>query len=208
MELDELKNIWKNRDSFQPKLEGEIAAMLRGKSHSIIDKLKRSLWMELIFTSIGFFILLYYALKLPNGALKWSFISFVVLFSGYIFYYIKQLNLFRHFEGSDDSLRNNLATLVANLDHYLRLYKLSYSLLYPIFFILILSFVIMDRGMDDFLETLHDTTTLIYLVFLVAVLFASSLWLTNWYLKKLYGNHVEKLKALLGDIAALMDERP
>lgn len=203
MELDELKNIWKNRDTFQPKLESEILAMLKGKSSSIIDKLKRNLLFELIFTSAAFLVLLYYSFTLQTGALKWSFIAFLVLFSGYIIYYIKQLNVFRHFRTSDENLRTNLENLVHDMDKYLRFYKMSYSLLYPIFLMLILLFVIMDRGMDGFLDSIMELKMILYLLFLIGVFLASSLWFTNWYLNKLYGNHVEKLKELLNDINEL-----
>ena len=46
MELDELKHIWKKTDvDFHPKGEAELASMLKGNSKSIIDKLKRSVWL-------------------------------------------------------------------------------------------------------------------------------------------------------------------
>jgi hypothetical protein len=56
MELEDLKSIWKRKQGYEPKQEAEIASMLRGRSNSIISKLKRSVWFELIFTiacSIG-----------------------------------------------------------------------------------------------------------------------------------------------------------
>jgi glucan phosphoethanolaminetransferase (alkaline phosphatase superfamily) len=206
MELDDLKNIWNKRDTFQPKLEEEIASMLKGKSNSIIAKLKRNIWVELIFTSIASIILLYYSFTIPNGALKWSFVSFLLLYAGYILYYIKQLNVFRQFRTSDENLRTNLENLVHDLDKYLKFYRMSYSLLYPVFFILMLIFVIMDRGMHDFLEAIQETKMIICLILVIGIFLASSLWFTNWYLKKLYGNHVEKLKLLLKDISELGDE--
>ena len=208
MELDELKNIWKNRDTFQPKPESEILVMLKGKSSSIIDKLKRNLLLELVFTSVAFLVLLYYSFTLQNGALKWSFIAFLILFSGYIIYYLKQLNVFRQFRTSDENLRTNLENLIHDLDKYLRFYKMSYSLLYPIFFMLILLFVIMDRGMDGFLASMMEIKMILYMLFLIGVFLASSLWFTNWYLNKLYGNHVEKLKELLNDINELRLDAP
>jgi len=53
MELDDLKSIWKqDKPGFEPKKEEEIASMIKGRSNSIISKLKRSVWFELIFTIV------------------------------------------------------------------------------------------------------------------------------------------------------------
>jgi glucan phosphoethanolaminetransferase (alkaline phosphatase superfamily) len=199
MELDDLKQIWHRKESFLRKHEQEIAMMLKGSSKSPIAKLKRNLWFELIYTGVAWLIMLYYALTLPSGALKWSFISFLVLFLGYMMYYLQQLRLFRDFETKKD-LRTNLEHLVGELDKYIRFYRLSYSVLYPVFLVLILLFVIIDRGMDNFLDHISSVKTLVTLLFLVGLFFASSLWFANWYLKRMYGNHIDKLRELLKDI--------
>jgi len=205
MELDDLKQIWHQQGGFSPKQEQEIAEMLKGKSKSTITKLKRNLWFELVFTGGAWLVMLYFVLTLPNGALKWSFISFLILFIGYIIYYVLQLRLFRDLKTTQD-IRTNLENLVDDLDQYLRYYRLSYSLLYPIFLVLVLAFVILDRGMDNFLDHLKDMKTILYLVFLLGVFLASSLWFANWYLKKMYGNHVDKLRELLSDIDSVVTE--
>jgi hypothetical protein len=201
MELEELKSIWKSSDpGFSPKNEAEIAQMLKGNSQSIVDKLKRSVWFELIFTLVAGIALLVYALTLPSGALKWTSVSILVLFVGYSFYYIKKLTLLVKYNPAAENIRASLERLTDNLSSYLRFYKRSYTLLYPIYFVLGLLFVAMERGMDKFLANLSQPRTIIYLLVIGLVFFFCSTWLTNWYLKKLYGNHLEKLKGLLHDI--------
>ena len=201
MELEELKSIWKSSDpGFSPKNEAEIAQMLKGNSQSIVDKLKRSVWFELIFTLVAGIALLVYALTLPSGALKWTSVSILILFVGYSFYYIKKLTLLVKYNPAAENIRASLERLTDNLSSYLRFYKRSYTLLYPIYFVLGLLFVAMERGMDKFLANLSQPRTIIYLLVIGLVFFFCSTWLTNWYLKKLYGNHLEKLKSLLHDI--------
>jgi glucan phosphoethanolaminetransferase (alkaline phosphatase superfamily) len=201
MELEELKSIWKSSDpGFSPKNEAEIAQMLKGNSQSIVDKLKRSVWFELVFTLVAGIALLVYALTLPSGALKWTSVSILVLFVGYSFYYIKKLTLLVKYNPAAENIRASLERLTDNLSSYLRFYKRSYTLLYPIYFVLGLLFVAMERGMDKFLANLSQPRTIIYLLVIGLVFFFCSTWLTNWYLKKLYGNHLEKLKGLLHDI--------
>jgi len=201
MELEELKSIWKSSEpGFQPKDETEIASMLTGRSLSIIDKLKRSVWLELIFTVVVSVGLLIYALTLPAGALKWTSISILLTFLAYTFYYVKKLILLNRFHPGYENIRANLISLIDSLSGYLKFYKRSYTLLYPIFFCLFLLFISIERGTEKFIENLSKPATIINVLCMAALYYFLSTWFTNWYLKKLYGNHLEKLKGLLNDI--------
>jgi hypothetical protein len=201
MELDELKDIWKKTDAdFSRKGEAEIAAMLKGNSKSIIAKLKRSAWIELLFTLVSGVLLLIYALTLPSGALKWTSVSILAIFVGYCFYYIKKLILLSRFNPGDHNVKANLEKLIDNLSNYLRFYKRSYAILYPVYFCIALAFGAIERGVDEFMSTLAKPKTILYLVALGGLFFFCATWLVNWFLQKLYGNHLEKLKNLLGDL--------
>jgi len=202
MELEELKNIWKNKGpGFQPKDEAEIALMLKGTSQSIVTKLKRSTWFELIFTVVVGIALLVYAMTLPAGAIKWLFVSLLVMLVAYSFYYVKKLILLNQFSSAHENIRANLEKLVDNLTSYLKFYKRSYTILYPLYFILGLLFAGIERGADDFFQNLIRPKTIISLVTLAIFFYFSSTFMANWYLKKLYGNHLEKLKGLLSDLS-------
>jgi uncharacterized MAPEG superfamily protein len=201
MELEELKDIWqKSRPDFQPKDEAEIASMLKGKSKSIIAKLKQSVWFELIFTFVAGLAMLVYALLLPSGAAKWTSVSILILFIAYTFYYIKKLLLLRSFNQGDDHLKANLQRLADSLTSYLTFYKRSYSILYPVYFCLGLLFGLLESGSDRFFEMLSKPKVIGYLIATAATFFFISTWFTKWYLKKLYGNQLEKLKCLLKDL--------
>ena len=201
MELEDLKDIWKkNKPEYRPKNENEIALMLNGRSQSIVNKLKRSVWFELIFTLAAGIALLSYALTLKNGALKWTSISILILFVVYSFYYIKKLALLNRFDPGQENLKVHIEALIENLSGYLKFYKRSYTILYPVYFCLGLLFGGLERGADEFFHTITKPAVILYLVFLAVLFFFCSTWLTNWYLKKLYGNHLEKLKKLLKEL--------
>ena len=201
MELEELKNIWKNNGpEFQPKDEEEIALMLKGRSMSIIDKLKRNVWLELIFTVALSIVLLIYATTLETGSLKWTSISLLLLFIAYAFYYIKKLMLLNRFSGVNENIRDNIAMLVENLTDYVKFYKRSYAILYPIYFCLGILFGALERGTGKYIEYLSRPSNLIYLLAMALLFFFISTWFASWYLKKLYGNHLDKLKELLNEL--------
>src|SRR5687767_9120353 len=116
MELEDLKSIWKNSEpAFQAKNEKEIALMLKGKSVSIINKLKRNVLFELaiaVAVSVG---LLIYALSLETGALKWTSISLLLMCLVYSIYYVKKLLLLNRFLILDGNLHDTISLLVQNL---------------------------------------------------------------------------------------------
>lgn len=201
MELDELKSIWeKKRTDFVPKDEHELAAMLKGNSQSIVHKLKRSVWFELIFTVIAGVALLAYALLLPNGALKWTSVSILALFVCYSVYYIKKLAVLNRFNPGDDNLRANLVKLIENLSSYLNFYTKSYTILYPVYFVLGLLFRGLESGSERFFETITNPRTILYLVLVGVVFYIATRIFTSWYLRKLYGNHLAKLRMLLSEL--------
>lgn len=201
MELEDLKSIWKNKEpGFQAKDEHEIALMLKRRSNSIIDKLKRNVWFELILTVAVSIALLIYAITLETGALKWTSISLLIMCLIYTFYYIKKLTLLNRFRSVNENLHDNISLLIENLTGYLKFYKNSYAILYPVYFSLGLLFGALERGTDTYISFLSRPRTIIYLLLGAALFFFISSRFASWYLKKLYGNHLDKLKNLLNEL--------
>lgn len=201
MEIEDLKDIWrKQNEAFRPRDESELATMLKGKSTSIVTRLKRSVWFELIFTLVAGLGLLAYALTLPGGWLKWTSISMVILFCIYSIYYYKNLNLLNRFDPANQNLKDNLTRLVRDLKSYLKYYKRSYAVLYPLYFFLGLVFTALEYGAKGFFNRVSQPEVIASLVAVAILIFICSTWLTAWYLGKLYGNHLEKLETLLEEL--------
>lgn len=199
MEFDELKNIWK-KESFLSMKEEDIAVMVKGRSKSIVSKLKRRAWFELMLTLSAGFFLLYYSFTSPVGALKWTYISLVILFAAFIVYYVKKISLLNRFTICQDNIRANIQRLVSDLNVYLKFYRRGSVILYPFYFFLMLFFIVIDLGMENFLYSLSQPAILISLGLVVLFISACSLWITSWYVDKLYGNYVKKLEELLNDL--------
>ena len=201
-ELDDLKSIWKQVRPGMEKKEEEIASMIKGRSNSIISKLKRSVWFELIFTILCGVALGMYATTIENGGLMWTIVSLIVLFVSYLFYYIKKIILLNQFDSSSENLKNSLEHLLKRLTTYLTFYKRSYAILYPVYFCLGVLFGAIERGFDDFVQHVSQPKVIFMLVGLAVLFFLVTIFVTNWYLKKLYGNHLDKLKELLHELKA------
>jgi hypothetical protein len=201
MELEELKSIWKSSvPVFERKDEREIANMLRGKSAFIIDKLKRSVWFELIVTVLVGVGLLIYALTLPPGALKWTCVAILGSTLLYTCLYVKKLMVLNRFNPGNSGIRGNLIMITDTLSGYVTFYKRSITVLYPMFFCLSLLFAGIERGAEKFFENLTRPAVLIFTLVMAGVYYFLSTRFANWFVKKLFGNHLEKLKSLLNDI--------
>lgn len=199
-ELDDLKSIWKGNKPFDAKPTEEIAAMLKGRSNSPIAKLKRSTWFELLLTLAFGLGMLIFSFTLSSGALKWSIVATLILFVAYCVYYLKKLRLLHRFDPSQQTIRENLEKLIKDLSAYLTFYRISYNVLFPVYFFLVILFTAIERGADAFWNQLSQPETILRLVFASVVFIAIIMIASKWYLKKLYGNHLETLKDLLKDI--------
>ena len=200
MELDDLKNIWQKSDLYRPRREEEISEMLKGRSKSIIAQLKRNVWFELVFTLMGGMLLLYYVFSIPSQSFRVAFTLVLLSFVLYIIYYVKKIKLLRRFEGSQGNVRANLEQLISDLEAFLRFYYRSYTILFPGFLLLTLILAIAELGVTQFLESLTEWRTILYLLFLVSFSVALAFWIGKWYLGKLYGTHLQKLRALLREL--------
>ncbi len=202
-ELEDLKQIWRSHEQgYEPKKESEIAVMLQGRSNSIIGKLKRNVWFELIFTIACSVALLVYALTLEAGAIMWTIISLIVLFTAYLFYYVKKLLLLGKFDASGGNIKSSLENLYQKLTVYVNFYRKSYTVLYPVYFFLGLFFGALETGLDGFISRMQEPKTVITLVVLMGLFFILGFVATHFYLKKLYGNHLTKIKELLNELQA------
>jgi uncharacterized membrane protein YfcA len=199
-ELDDLKLIWKQERPFETKDDAEIALMLRGQSKNLITKLKRSVWFELALTVACITGLGIYGLSLKPGALMWTILALLVLLVSYSFYYVKKIMLLNDYHTSAENLRSNLQNLVDKLDAYMKFYKRSYAILYPLFFLLGILFGILESGVEPFVQKFRDPVNALAVILLTLVFMVGVYTITDWYLRKLYGNHITKLKSLLKDL--------
>lgn len=200
MELDDLKSIWKDQPAFNNKDAGQIADMLKRKSNSIASRLKRSVWFELMITLVATILMLLYVLTLPGGYVQSFFIFAIIVFIAYLVYYVKKLSVINEFQHGDGNLKETVQKLVDTLTVYLKFYRRSYSLLYPISFVVGLALSAVQRGFDNFVQAMLSPRVFIPILGVLVLFIFTATWFTTWYLKKLYGNHIDRLKEILRDL--------
>lgn len=200
MELDNLKEIWKGLDDKRTPVgsDEEILSMLQKKSQRPIAKMKRNLIIELVSVVILYSATIVYYLVAWRGRYwELSLMMFLVgLFC--IFYYYRKYNLLNKMECVACEVRSNLQRQLITLEKYVKLYFITGTLLTPIAYI-ITGFIIFTKTPGQS----YDTNS--YLIFAaIGILLTIAIYFVNiWYVNKLYGQHVRKLKEVLREMEGI-----
>lgn len=202
MELDELKNLWSkniDNDIKQQQVEQqEIQQLLRNKSTSIIEKLRRNLLFEIALFMVCLLLIAIVPIYFKNKEVTiLCMVAIAFIFVPYLLYYIKKYKELKRFSSYHQDIKSNLKLMIIQLEKYLNIYFWGSLLLTPI------------SGFLSGFAILYEMKALGYLAYFdifntatLAVIFSFALMLTlisypimKWYIRKLYGQHLEKLKA-------------
>src|SRR5574343_145292 len=197
MDLDHLKSIWKEQDRLSDTdAEKEMTLMLQKKSKGPIAKMKRNLLAELVVV-----VVLYVAVIsnfwFANGGQYWEngLLLFVI---GIVFliYYVYKNRLLSQMECLSCEVRSNLQMQVSTLEKYVRFYFLAGVIITPLAYF--------ASGAIIFYKSVlpfhFSSPTLWIFIGFGLPLSILSYYLNKWYVNKLYGQHVAKLKELLGQL--------
>ncbi len=203
MELDQLKQMWgeiatdKNVSS-----DEEIQAMLRKKSKSPIAKMKRNLFIEMIVVVVLYGVTIAdYFIRYKGAMLSIAWIMLAAFFL-YMFYYIRKRKLLYEMECISCEVKSNLQLQLRTLVKYIRLYLIIGTLLFPV--IMIIMSVVLFFYSVEMQELPKQTPFLPFLavVSIIALLLTIPLYFLNkWYVRKLYGQHADKLKAIVNEMS-------
>lgn len=204
MELDELK-IELNRkfNAEHQKSSEDFALLLNKKTSSLIARIKRSIWIELISCIVFTIVFALVAIFSPYWSLKIYFAVFTLVCVAFLFvlrYLLKRTN---EFAGTTLPVKSNLASLLSILREYIKRYFQLTMILIP--FCLVFSFLLRyyDPGHSPSQNLTASITTSILIISAViytAALIVGVYYFTKWYLKKLYGNYLSQLEELIAEL--------
>lgn len=206
MELESLKTIWKDVSINTAATSAEdLEQMLSKKSKSPIAKLKRNLMWEMIAVAVLYGFTIIYYLSANKPGMLYMVMMLLVLGALYGWYYVAKRKLLNSMECVTCEVKSNLSTQLTTLEKLVKLYLWVGTLIVP--FLLILSFLVglffMDNG-----ELLAKIGNKIFIVFGIWVLISFILtipvfFLNKWYVHKLYGQHVKKLRQIVNEMNEL-----
>jgi hypothetical protein len=215
MELDSLKDIWKNLDEedLQPGREVPVLSMLQKRSQGTIAKLKRNLNRELaavliIYSSTIWYIVMYQGLY-PELAVLLGLVG-----GAFLFYYYRKNKLLKQMQCVSCEVRSNLKTQLVTLEKYVRFYFVAGTILTPLAYFAAGVITLFNApeaqpalGDGPFeaqtsvsqMPIAHISSHRFFVLFVSigVVITVGSYFLNRWYINKMYGQYIQKLKDLL-----------
>jgi len=206
MELDQWKEIWKEEGESPSNDARKLKLLLEKKSKSPVAKMKRNLKIELwlIIISYGAMIMFYFiAFK---GQL--SEVSWFMLFIGLLFvaYYQRKNKLLSEMECLSCQVKSNLQKQTTTLEKYIRFYLIAGTALAPVSLLFFAWLFNVKRRTNTNYNILYPSPdnplwkvalAWVVLTVIITILFY---FMNKWYVRKLYGKHVEKLKEVLNEM--------
>jgi 4-hydroxybenzoate polyprenyltransferase len=202
MELDQLKEMWSDLGESKPSTsKQELQSIMQKRSKSPIAKMKRNLFLEMIFIVVLYSVsIIYYFMEFKGAMLS---VAWLMLFTAVLFmiYYFSKRKLLRQMECVTGEVKSNLQHQVKTLEKYIRLYLVTGTLMFP--------FVMITAGIIIFLFDPKMQTNSTHLSFwpffllLITFSFLATIpmyFLNKWYIRKLYGQHADKLKQIVNEM--------
>ena len=123
MELDSLKDIWKNLDEedLHPGREVPVLSMLQKRSQGTIAKLKRNLNRELAAVLIIYTLTIWYIIAY-QGLYPELAVLLALVGGAFLFYYYRKNKLLKQMQCVACEVKSNLKTQLFTLEKYVRFY--------------------------------------------------------------------------------------
>ena len=209
IELENLKNIWSSKienDISQQTIEQEkIRLLLNKKSTSIIDKLRKNLLGEIIMFCVCLVLVACVPVYLQTKEVViicTLIIAFI--FIPYLFYYLKKYNELKRFFSYNQNIKSSLQLLISQLEKYLNIYFWGSLLLTPVSGFLLGFAILYEMKALGFLiyVDVFSPANLSLILSFALLLTLLSYPIMKWYIRKLYGQYLVKLKDCLKELSA------
>lgn len=204
MELDNLKVIWNNLEEQGRSFEDDqhIGRLLQKRSQSAVSIMKRNLVAELIAAIVLYTVAIWYFLTTALG--RYNEIAILLgvvgLFCG--IYYARKYALLARMQCVTCEVRSNLQSRLTTLEKYVRFYFVSGTLLTPLAYFSTGLIVLLNYPVPEVLTGFRASNQYVVFIGIGVLITLAAYFFNRWYIRKLYGQHIARLKALL----AQMDE--
>jgi 4-hydroxybenzoate polyprenyltransferase len=169
--------------------------MLQKPSQSPVAKMKRNLLWELIAVIILYSLGMIYFIATFRGR-YWELAGLLFLIGlFFVFYYSRKNRLLREMQCVTCEVRSNLERQLTTLEKYVRFYFVSGTILTP-FAYFASGFVVLFKS-NVLTEGVTDIKNFYVIIVIGIVVTIGSYFLNRWYVRKLYGQHIKRLKELL-----------
>ncbi|HYC30198.1 MAG TPA: hypothetical protein VEB42_15295 [Chitinophagaceae bacterium] len=206
MELEQLKHIWTRETGPQNKKNEYLLSLLDKPSNSPISKMKRNLRAELMGVVILYSACVVYYLFAFHG--RMIELSGVMLILGVLFvtYYYRKNKLLNNMQCVYCHVKSNLELQLGTLEKYVRFYLLAGTLAFPVTMIIVgyVTLILYPERLhtpETLLKSAHTQRIAFIYIATMLALSGAGYFLNKWYVNKLYGRHIKKLREILNEMS-------
>ncbi len=208
-ELKKFKQIWDSSlDEQSENIDQEkILTIMHKKSSGPIDKLKKSLYLEIGTIVLVIPLLVAILFKLPEPYFRINTLILILVFTGVlVYYYINLRQITKLWDKSQDNIRQSLESTLILLRFFRKTYFILNIVLFPlgIYFGYIIGFGIGSGGekITSLLLLNHQPIWVNIFLWLsiFVILFVFFWFFLRFYVKKLYDVHIQKLELLHNEL--------
>jgi hypothetical protein len=202
MELEQLKNLWPKDTGNPQKQDDYLLSLLNKRSNSPIAKMKRNLQSELIAIIVLYtFTIVYYFFAFGGfmTEISWFMLGLALLF--FVYYYRKN-KLLNNMQCVACQVKSNLELQLGTLEKYVRFYLLAGNILYPITMLGVgyIAIVRYPHRLHPSGPVYYSTSLIITYLVITLVISIGMYFLNRWYVNRLYGRHIKKLREMLKEM--------
>lgn len=206
MELENMKDLWNEKDKTGKVPGDKISEIIRKPSRGPVARMKRNLRYELVTVILSFgLIAVYYFIAFDSkySLIGWVYAFFIVLFC---YYFIRKSKLLENMQCSSCHIKSNLELQVKMLEKYTRFYLISGTAIIPLLMIflgILLYYKKPGLANGNILYPSADNPVWKFLLawFILLSVTTMIIYLLNRsYVNRLYGRHIQRLKQLLSQI--------
>lgn len=123
----------------------------------------------------------------------------------YVFYYIGKNKLLKKMECNSCEVKANLSMQVKTLEKYVRFYLVAGTAIFPLTMIvascIILFYSPQSQQYPSALQSKQFIVMFVGILIAATALFTIPVYYINkWYVRKLYGQHIERLKSIVDEM--------
>jgi hypothetical protein len=202
MELDELKSVLKARLEANAATRSvtELEQYVGRKATSVITKIKRNMIYEFILGALCMAVCVWAFYRYPSLCFRFPCVLAILICAFQMIYMIRLSRKISSFEKTSFSVKENIQQVLEILRKFTRIYfQLTIAMLLAAFLLgLVIGYLdVLQQGLANSFKWGRGILfyTGCYFLWTIFMYFFS-----KWYIKKLYGNYLEQLKAQLKDL--------
>lgn len=203
LELDDLRRQWQQPEATPPPVSPtELGSLLARNTGGLVEKMRRNTWYEVLFTLGIVAVMPFYAGHHWGKAMELMLTASLLLVSVVLLVnYYQQLQLLRRMGQPEIHVRAHLGALCAGLRRQLLFYYRLTMATVPYMLLLLLGFHVGKELAHP--GAFHWKFILLLAaayVVLGSIVQVAIIYLTRWYLQRLYGQHLDRLEASLHEL--------